>query len=169
MASARLCFFVAFKNFAGIVYRYYLGLPSQWGEFDSRYPLQVGKREKVAPTSDVGPILALIAPSPLHRNRRYFVIKLHTWFCLSYFLKTIITFYCIYQYFKSINSFFQHRICFSIQPPDYSDPWLTLARSSSFFLIMLFNNANEWMKKCLGWIICSFSYFTLVVSSCRSI
>jgi hypothetical protein len=34
----------------------------------------------------------------LHRNRRYFVIKLHTWFCLSYFLKTNITFYCIYQY-----------------------------------------------------------------------
>jgi hypothetical protein len=31
----------------------------------------------------------------LHRNRRYFVIKLHTWFCLSYFLKTNITFYCI--------------------------------------------------------------------------
>ena len=24
----------------------------------------------------------------LHRNRRYFVLKLHTWFCLSYFLKT---------------------------------------------------------------------------------
>ena len=24
----------------------------------------------------------------LYRNRRYFVIKLHTWFCLSYFLKT---------------------------------------------------------------------------------
>ena len=24
----------------------------------------------------------------LHRNRRFFVIKLHTWFCLSYFLKT---------------------------------------------------------------------------------
>ena len=42
----------------------------------------------------------------LHRNRRYFVIKLHTWFCLSYFLKTNITFYCIYQYFMSINSFF---------------------------------------------------------------
>ena len=115
----------------------------------------------------------------LHRNRRYFVIKLHTWFCLSYFLKTNITFYCIYQYFMSINSFFntvsvsrysatssrkftkkseifrhktshmvlsiifledkhkislhlsifyeyqqffQHRICFSIQPSDYSDP-----------------------------------------------
>jgi hypothetical protein len=42
----------------------------------------------------------------LHRNRRYFVIKLHTWFCLSYFLKTNITFYCICQYFMSINSFF---------------------------------------------------------------
>jgi hypothetical protein len=35
----------------------------------------------------------------LHRNRRYFVIKLHTWFCLSYFLKTNKIFYCIYQYF----------------------------------------------------------------------
>jgi hypothetical protein len=42
----------------------------------------------------------------LHRNRRYFVIKLHKWFCLSYFLKTNITFYCIYQYFMSISSFF---------------------------------------------------------------
>ena len=31
-------------------------------------------------------------------NRRYFVIKLHTWFCLSYFLKTNIKCYCIYQY-----------------------------------------------------------------------
>jgi hypothetical protein len=42
----------------------------------------------------------------LHRNRRYFVLKLHTWFCLSHFLKTNIPFYCIYQYFMSINSFF---------------------------------------------------------------
>ena len=42
----------------------------------------------------------------LHRNRRYFVIKLHTWFCLSYFLKPNIKLYCIYQYFMSINSFF---------------------------------------------------------------
>ena len=42
----------------------------------------------------------------LHRNRRYFVIKLHTWFSLLYFLKTNIKFYCIYQYFMSINSFF---------------------------------------------------------------
>jgi hypothetical protein len=44
--------------------------------------------------------------SNLHRNRRYFVIKLHTWFCLSYILKTNIKFYGIYQYFMSINSFF---------------------------------------------------------------
>jgi hypothetical protein len=50
-----------------------------------------------------------------------YVCLLHTWFCLSYFLKTNINLYCIYQYFMSINSFFQHRICFSIQPPDYSD------------------------------------------------
>jgi hypothetical protein len=42
----------------------------------------------------------------LHRNRRYFVIKLHTWFCLSYSLKTNIKLYCIYQYFMSINSLF---------------------------------------------------------------
>jgi hypothetical protein len=39
----------------------------------------------------------------LHRNRRYFVIKLHTWFCLLYFLKTNIKCYCIYQYFMSIG------------------------------------------------------------------
>jgi hypothetical protein len=127
----------------------------------------------------------------LHRNRRYFVIKLHTWFCLSYFLKTNIQCYCIYQYFMSINSFFQNRICFSIQPllqlvnlhgsrryfviklhiwfclsyclktdikvyciyryfmsinsffntvsvSRYSRPWPTLGRSTSFFLILLF-------------------------------
>ena len=41
----------------------------------------------------------------LHRNRRYFVIKFHTWFCLSYFLKTNIKLYCNYQYFMSTNSF----------------------------------------------------------------
>jgi hypothetical protein len=44
---------------------------------------------------EIQPQLQLIN---LHRNRRYFVIKLHTWFCLSYFLKTNIKFYCIYQY-----------------------------------------------------------------------
>ena len=72
----------------------------------------------------------------LHRNRRYFVIKLHTWFCLSYFLKTNIKLYSIYH-----QQFFQHRICFSIQPPDYSDPLPRLTHPSRFFLIRLFNKA----------------------------
>jgi hypothetical protein len=58
----------------------------------------------------------------LHRNRRYFVIKLHTWFCLSYFLKTNITFYCIYQYYMSINSFFN-----TVSVSRYSRP-ITLIR-----------------------------------------
>jgi hypothetical protein len=40
------------------------------------------------------------------RNQRYFVIKLHRWFYLSYFLKANIKLYCIYQYFMNINSFF---------------------------------------------------------------
>jgi hypothetical protein len=48
----------------------------------------------------------------LHRNRGYFVTRLHTWFCLSYFLKTNIKLYCIYQYFMSINSFF-NTVCLS--------------------------------------------------------
>ena len=49
----------------------------------------------------------------LHRNRRYFVIKLHTWFCLLYFLKANIKFYCIYQYFMSMNSFFNNTVSVS--------------------------------------------------------
>ena len=36
--------------------------------------------------------------------------------------------------FYEYEQFFQHCICFSIQPHDYSDPWPRLARSSSFFL-----------------------------------
>jgi hypothetical protein len=36
----------------------------------------------------------------LHRNRRYFVIKLHTWFCLSDFLKTNITYYVYFFYIR---------------------------------------------------------------------
>ena len=70
----------------------------------------------------------------LHRNRRYFFIKLHTWFCLSYFLKTNITFYCIYQYFMSITSFFQHRICFSIQ---LQLQLVNLHRNRRYFVIKL--------------------------------
>jgi hypothetical protein len=41
--------------------------------------------------------------------------------------------------FYEYQQFFQHHICFSIQPPDYSDPWPRLARSTSFSLIVLFN------------------------------
>ena len=62
----------------------------------------------------------------LHRNRRYFVIKLHTWFCLSYFLKTNIKFYFIYQYFMSINSLFN---TVSVSP--YSLP-ITVTQISAF-------------------------------------
>ena len=76
----------------------------------------------------------------LHRNRRYFVIKLHTWFCLSYFLKTNIKLYCTYQYFMSINSFFN-----TVSVSRYSCP-ITVTRDPDWrvppvsFLIMLFNN-----------------------------
>jgi hypothetical protein len=52
----------------------------------------------------------------LHRNRRYFVIKLHKWFCLSYFLKTNIKFLLHLSILYENQQFFQHRICFSIQP-----------------------------------------------------
>jgi hypothetical protein len=83
----------------------------------------------------------------LHRNRRYFVIKLHTWFCLSYFLKTNIHFFLHLSIFDEYQQFFQHRICFSIQPPDYSDPWPRLARSSSFFLLMLFKYYCLWSDR----------------------
>jgi hypothetical protein len=87
----------------------------------------------------------------LHRNRWYFVIKLHTWFCLSFFLKTNIKLYCIYQYFMSINSFFNTVSVSRYSRPitnetshvtihaTHSDPWPTLARSSSLFLICCLN------------------------------
>jgi hypothetical protein len=45
--------------------------------------------------------------------------------------------------FYEYQHFFQHCICFLIQPPDYSDPWPRLARSSNFFLVMLFNKCNK--------------------------
>ena len=70
----------------------------------------------------------------LYTNRRYFVIKLHTWFCLSYFLKTNIKLYRIYQYFMSINSFFQHRSCLSIQP---QLQFVNLHRNRRYFVIKL--------------------------------
>ena len=93
-----------------------------------------------------------LQPVNLHRNRRYFVIKLHTWFCLSYF--TLLHLSIFYEY----QQFFQHSICFSIQPPDYSDPWPTLARSTSFFLIILFNNFNT----ALWYFCCALTFFFLM-------
>ena len=45
--------------------------------------------------------------------------------------------------FYDYQQFFQHRICFSIQPTDYSDLWPTLARSTNLFLIMLFNERER--------------------------
>ena len=79
----------------------------------------------------------------LHRNRRYFVIKLHTWFLSIIFLedkhKLLLHLSIFYEY----QQCFQHRICFLIQPPDYSDPWPRLAGSSSFFLILLFNKKKK--------------------------
>ena len=98
----------------------------------------------------------------LHRNRRYFVIKLHTWFCLSYFLKTNIKFYYIYQYFMSINSFFQHRICFSIQP---QLQLVNLHRNRRCFVIKL----HTWF--CLSYFLktnikfdCIYQYFMSINS-----
>ena len=79
----------------------------------------------------------------LFQHRICFSIQpqLHTWFCLSYFLKTNIKFYCIYQYFMSINSFFN-----AVSVSRYSRP-ITVTRDSDqlvpavFFLIMLFNHS----------------------------
>ena len=72
----------------------------------------------------------------LHRNRRYFVIKLHTWFCLSYFLKTNIKLYCIYQYFMSINSFFN-----TVSVSRYSRPiTVTVTHFSTFDQFFFLNN-----------------------------
>jgi hypothetical protein len=90
---------------------------SYWEKCDKKYLGRTdrGKTVYPPPSSGSGGINTLlklpVGASPLqlvnlHRNRKYFVIKLDTWFCLSYFLKSNKTFYCIYQYFMSINSFF---------------------------------------------------------------
>ena len=97
----------------------------------------------------------------LHRNRRYFVIKLHAWFCLLYFLKTNITFYCIYPYVMSIK-FFQHRICFSIQP---QLQLVNLHRNRRYFVVKL----HTWF--CLSYFLktnikyyCIYQYFMSINS-----
>jgi hypothetical protein len=85
----------------------------------------------------------------LHRNRRYFVIKLHTWFCifcLSYFLKTNIIFF----FLAFINILWVLTV--------FSTPYLFLDTAARlvqwpvtqistfqqfFLLIRLFNNNNK--------------------------
>jgi hypothetical protein len=85
----------------------------------------------------------------LHRNRRYFVIKLHTWFCLIFLEdkhKILLHLSIFYEY----QQFFQHRICFPITNETshvtthatHSDPWPTLARSTSLFLICCYKYKN---------------------------
>ena len=82
----------------------------------------------------------------LHRNQRYFVIKLHTWFCLEDKHKQLLHLSIFYEY----QHFFQHRICFLVTNQTshvttyatYSDPWPTLARSTSLFLICCYKNPH---------------------------
>jgi hypothetical protein len=57
--------------------------------------------------------------------------------------------------FYEDQQFFQHRICFSIQPPDYSDPWPRLARSTSFST-----------QQCINFVYISF--FDSSFSRCQS-
>ena len=96
----------------------------------------------------------------LHRNRKYFVINLRTWFCLSYFLKTNINLYSIYQYCMSINSFLQHRICFSIQP---QLQLVNLHRNRKYFVIRL----HTWF--CLSYFLKTNIKFYCIYQYCMSI
>jgi hypothetical protein len=75
----------------------------------------------------------------LHIKRRYFRYKTSHMVLSIIFLKDKHKIVLHLSIFYEYQQFFQHRISFSIQPPDYSDPWPRLARSTSFFLIMLFN------------------------------
>jgi hypothetical protein len=71
--------------------------------------------------------------------------------------------------FYEYQQFFQHRICFSIQPPDCSDPWPRLARSSSFFLILIMLlNLGTVLTLCYFYLttICSFLVFTVLILQC---
>ena len=68
----------------------------------------------------------------LHRNRRYFVIKLHTWFCLSYFLKTNIKFYSIYQYFIWVSTVFSTPYLFLDTAARLQWPVTQIRRTSTY-------------------------------------
>ena len=71
----------------------------------------------------------------LHRSRRYFFRHKTSHMVLSIiFLEDKHNILLHLSIFYEYQQFFQHRICFSIQPPDYSDPWPRLARSTSCFL-----------------------------------
>ena len=90
---------------------FYMHLFTMWSRFFFKSVIQSGRSLFLSNIKKNTSLKLPVGVSPLrlvnlHRNRRYFVIKLHTWFCLSYFLKTNIKLYCIYQYFMSINSFF---------------------------------------------------------------
>ena len=91
----------------------------------------------------------------LHINQRYFVIKLHTWFCLSYILKKNIKFNFIYQYVMTINSFFNLVSVSRYRRPkqwdksrDYTcySQWPVTHFSTfyQFILYMLFNHC-QWL------------------------
>jgi hypothetical protein len=67
----------------------------------------------------------------------FFVEHLNSWFT-----GTHVKFYCIYQYFMSINSFFNTVSVSRYSRPINSDPWPTLARSTSLFLICCYNYSD---------------------------
>jgi len=69
--------------------------------------------------------------------------------------------------FYEYQQFFQNRICFSIQPPDYSDPWTRLTRPTSFFIIMLFKYICSWTISARGYFSPS-GQCPWVWSVCRS-
>jgi hypothetical protein len=86
----------------------------------------------------------------LHRNQRYFVIKLHTWFCLPYILKTNIKFNYIYQYVMSINTFFNIVSVSWDKSRDYTcySQWPVTHFSTfyQFILNMLFKYTHEQLR-----------------------
>jgi hypothetical protein len=94
-------------------------------------------RYGVEKTVDTHKILINAIKFYVRLQERYFVIKLHTWFCLSYFLKTNIQLYCIYQYFMSINNFFN-----TVSVSRYSRP-ITVIYSFVWF----WNIVDHWFKQ----------------------
>ena len=76
----------------------------------------------------------------LHRNRRYIFRHKTSHMVLSIIFledkhKIVLHLSILYEY----QHFFQHRICFSIQPPDYSDPWRRLGNT----FMIIFQNFQQ--------------------------